>query len=134
MNKHYQLQSIAQWANEDRPREKMLSNGLTAVTDAELIAILIGSGTVGESAVSLARRILGSVENNLHELGKRSTKDLQRFKGVGEAKAVSITAALELGRRRYLSDLKQKPRVTCSRDAFNAISTRLNDLHHEELL
>ncbi|MFM8489679.1 MAG: UPF0758 domain-containing protein, partial [Bacteroidota bacterium] len=98
MNKHYQLQSIPQWANEDRPREKMLSNGLTAVTDAELIAILIGSGTVGESAVSLARRILGSVENNLHELGKRSTKDLQRFKGVGEAKAVSITAALELGR------------------------------------
>lgn len=132
MNKHYQLQPIARWANEDRPREKMLSNGLTAVTDAELVAILIGSGTVGESAVSLAQRILASVENNLHELGKRSTKDLQRFRGVGEAKAVSITAALELGRRRYLSDLKQKPRVTCSRDAFNAISTRLNDLHHEE--
>jgi DNA repair protein RadC len=93
MNKQYQLQSIAQWANEDRPREKMLSNGLTAVTDAELIAILIGSGTVGESAVSLAQRILASVENNLHELGKRTTKDLQRFRGVGEAKTERLKQA-----------------------------------------
>ncbi len=128
----YQLQTITHWAEEDRPREKLLLKGLDAVSDAELLAILIGSGSVGESAVALAQRILASVDNNLHELGKRSTKDLQRFKGVGEAKAVTIAAALELGRRRQLSDLRQRPRITCSRDAFNAIASRLTDLHHEE--
>lgn len=128
----YQLQTITHWAEEDRPREKLLLKGLDAVSDAELLAILIGSGSVGESAVALAQRILASVDNNLHELGKRSTKDLQRFKGVGEAKAVAIAAALELGRRRQLSDLRQRPRITCSRDAFNAIASRLTDLHHEE--
>lgn len=128
----YQLQTITHWAAEDRPREKLLLKGLDAVSDAELLAILIGSGSVGESAVNLAQRILASVDNNLHELGKRSTKDLQRFKGVGEAKAVTIAAALELGRRRQLSDLRQRPRITCSRDAFNAIASRLTDLHHEE--
>ena len=132
MTNHYQPQSINQWAEEDRPREKMLLKGMSALTDAELVAILIGSGTVGESAVSLAQRILSSVENNLHELGRRSMKDLQRFKGMGEAKAVTITAALELGRRRQLSDLRQRPRISSSRDAFNAIAAILSDLHHEE--
>lgn len=128
----YQLQTIHHWAAEDRPREKLLLKGFDAVSDAELLAILIGSGSVGESAVALAQRILASVDNNLHELGKRSTRDLQQFKGVGEAKAVTIAAALELGRRRQLSDLRQRPRITCSRDAFNAIASRLTDLHHEE--
>lgn len=132
MTYNNQAQSITQWAEEDRPREKMLLKGLSALSEAELIAILISSGSRGESAVALAQRILASVDNNLHELGKRSLKDLQRFKGVGEAKAVSIAAALELGRRRQLSDLRQRPRVSSSRDAFNAIAALLCDLHHEE--
>lgn len=124
--------AITAWAEEDRPREKMQMKGTQALSDAELLAILIGTGTVGESAVALAQRILSSVDNNLHELGKRSAKDLQRFKGVGEAKAITIAAALELGRRRQLSDLRERPRINSSRDAFNAIAPLLTDLHHEE--
>ncbi len=124
--------SITDWAEEDRPREKMLLKGRQSLSDAELLAILLGSGTVGESAVSLAQRVLASVENNLHELGKRSILELQRFKGVGEAKAISIAAALELGRRRQMSDLRERPRVATSRDAFNVIAPLLTDLHHEE--
>jgi DNA repair protein RadC len=127
-----QNRGIRAWAEEDRPREKMLLKGRHALSDAELLAILLGSGCVGESAVALSQRILASVENNLHELGKRSVRDLQRFKGVGEAKAIAISAALELGRRRQLSDLRERPRVTCSRDAYNAIAALLSDLHHEE--
>ena len=110
----------------------MQLKGRQSLSDAELIAILIGSGTVGESAVGVAQRILASVDNNLHELGKRTVKELQRFKGVGEAKAITIAAALELGRRRQLSDLRERPRINSSRDAFNAIAPLLNDLHHEE--
>jgi DNA repair protein RadC len=87
---------------------------------------------VGECAVALAQRILASVDQNLHELGKRSVKELQRFKGVGEAKAITIAAALELGRRRQLSDLRERPRINSSRDAFHAIAPLLTDLHHEE--
>lgn len=132
MSNTYHASSIQQWAREDRPREKMLLKGLSAVSDVELLAILIGSGSVGVSAVSLARQILCSVDHNLHELGRKGVNDLQQFKGVGEAKAVTIAAALELGRRRQLSDLRERPRITCSRDAFNAIATRLTDLHHEE--
>ena len=132
MTNLYQPQSITRWAEEDRPREKMMLKGLSALTDAELLAILIGSGTKGESAVALAQRILSNVENNLHDLGKCSTKDLQRFKGVGEAKAVTIAAALELGRRRQLSDLRHRPRISSSRDAYNVIAALLSDLHHEE--
>lgn len=124
--------AITAWAEEDRPREKMQLKGKQALSDAELIAILIGSGTVGESAVGVAQRILASVDNNLHELGKRTVKELQRFKGVGEAKAITIAAALELGRRRQLSDLRERPRINSSRDAFNAIAPLLTDLHHEE--
>ena len=127
-----QNRGIRAWAEEDRPREKMLLKGRHALSDAELLAILLGSGCVGESAVALSQRILASVENNLHELGKRSVRDLQRFKGIGEAKAITISAALELGRRRQLSDLRERPRVTCSRDAYNAIAALLSDLHHEE--
>lgn len=132
MTHDYQPQSITRWAEEDRPREKMLLKGLSALSDAELLAILIGSGSKGESAVALSQRILASVENNLHDLGKRSINDLQRFKGVGEAKAITIAAALEVGRRRQLSDLRLRPRISSSRDAFNAIAALLTDLHHEE--
>lgn len=124
--------AITAWAEEDRPREKMLLKGKHSLSDAELLAILIGSGTVGESAVALAQRILAASENNLHELGKRSLRDLEKFKGIGEAKAITIAAALELGRRRQLSDLRERPRITSSRDAFNAIAPLLTDLHHEE--
>lgn len=124
--------AITAWAEEDRPREKMLLKGYQSLSDAELLAILLGSGSIGESAVSLAQRILASVENNLHELGKRSIKELQRFRGVGEAKAIAIAAALELGRRRQISDLRERPRVGSSRDAFNVIAPLLTDLHHEE--
>ncbi|MBN8678348.1 MAG: DNA repair protein RadC [Chitinophagales bacterium] len=124
--------AISAWAEEDRPREKMLLKGRHALSDAELLAILLGSGSMGESAVGLAQRILSTVDNNLHELGKRSITELQRFKGIGEAKAITIAASLELGRRRQLSDLRERPRVSTSRDAYLAISTMLNDLHHEE--
>lgn len=126
------MSSITFWAEADRPREKMLLKGITALSDAELLAILIGSGTVGESAVDLAQRILASVENSLHDLGRRSVRDLQHFKGIGEAKAVTIAAALEIGRRRQLADLRKRHRITCSRDAFDAIAPQLTDLYHEE--
>ena len=124
--------AITAWAEEDRPREKMLLKGKQALSDAELLAILIGSGTVGESAVAVAQGILASVGFNLHELGKRSLPDLKKFKGIGEAKAITIAAALELGRRRQLSDLRERPRISHSRDAFNTIAPLLTDLQHEE--
>jgi DNA repair protein RadC len=123
---------ILAWAEEDRPREKMLLKGHRSLSDAELIAILLGTGRKGESAVALAQNILASVDNDLHELGKRSLAELQKFKGVGEAKAISIAAALELGRRRQLSDLRERPKVTSSRDAYQLIAPMLADLHHEE--
>ncbi|MBK9338973.1 MAG: DNA repair protein RadC [Lewinellaceae bacterium] len=124
--------AIPAWAEADRPREKMLLKGKIALSDAELLAILIGSGTVGQSAVTLAQNILSSVDFNLHELGKRSVSEFCRFKGIGEAKAITIAAALELGRRRQLSDLRERPRIAGSRDAFNAVAPLLTDLHHEE--
>lgn len=124
--------AITAWAEEDRPREKLLLKGKIALSDAELLAILLGSGTVGESAVTLAQRILADVGNNLHELGKRSVAELCRYKGVGQAKAISIAAALELGRRRQVSDLRERPRIGSSRDAHDTIAALLADLHHEE--
>jgi DNA repair protein RadC len=132
MNYNLPHRSIATWAEEDRPREKMLLKGKNALSDAELIAILLGSGSRGESAVELAKQILATVDNNLHDLGKKTLSELQRFKGVGEAKAVAIAAALELGRRRQLSDLRERPRISNSRDAFQAIASLLADLQHEE--
>ncbi len=124
--------SIKSWAEEDRPREKLLLKGRNALTDAELVAILIGSGSRSESAVDLSKRILKNVENNLNELGKSTIKELMKFKGIGEAKAISIAAALELGRRRQLSDLKKRPQIRSSRDAYNAIAQLVVDLPHEE--
>lgn len=124
--------SIKSWAEADRPREKLLAKGRQVLSDAELIAILIGSGSRTESAVQLAQRILQSVDNNLNELGRRTIKDLMKFKGIGEAKAITIAAALEFGRRRQLSDVKERPKITCSRDAYNCIAPILTDLPHEE--
>lgn len=130
----YQLptMTIKAWAEADRPREKLLLKGKHSLSDAELIAILLGSGSRQQTAVGLAKSILQSVDNNLFELGKCSIKDLKKFNGVGEAKAISIAAALELGRRRQLSDIKTRPQVRCSEDSYKAIAPLLMDLPHEE--
>lgn len=124
--------TIKNWAEEDRPREKLLLKGKASLTDAELIAIMIGSGSRAETAVGLSKRILQSVENNLNDLGRKSLTDLMQFKGIGEAKAISIVAALELGRRRQMSDFRERPQIKGSRDAYHVIAPRLMDLQHEE--
>lgn len=123
---------IKSWALEDRPREKLMLKGREVLTDAELIAILIGSGSRQETAVELCKRILAGVENNLNELGKVSVKDLMKYKGIGEAKAISIVAALELGRRRRASDIKHRKQIGSSRDVFEVFQPMLGDLPHEE--
>ena len=128
----YKKPSIKEWAVEDRPREKMLVNGVRALSEAELIAILIGSGNADESAVELSRRILASVTNNLHELGRKTISDLQKFKGIGEAKAITIMAALELGRRRKESEPTERPKINSSADAANIFKPLLSDIPHEE--
>ncbi len=124
--------NIKAWAEEDRPREKLLLRGKKSLSEAELLAILLGSGSREETAVGLAKRILNSVDNSLNELGRRSVSELLKFKGVGEAKAVTITAALELGRRRQLSQLVDRPQVRSSQDAYQALGPLLIDLPHEE--
>lgn len=125
---------IKEWAEEDRPREKMVSKGVAALSDAELLAILIGSGNTEETAVQLSQRILRTVQYNLHTLGKLSVKDLiSGFKGIGEAKAVTIIAALELGKRRGNSDIPQRKQIRSSRDAWQLFHPHLCDLPHEEL-
>lgn len=124
--------TIQSWAEEDRPREKLMLKGKAALTDAELIAILINSGTVDLTAVDVARLILKSVGNNLNELAKLSIKDLSKFRGIGEAKAIAVIAALELGRRRKEQDRAERARITSSRDAYNEIRPHLLDKPHEE--
>lgn len=123
---------IKSWAPEDRPREKLLLKGTQALSDAELIAILIGTGTSTMSAVEVSRKILQHVNHHLHDLARLSIKDLIKIKGIGEAKAVTIVAALELGRRRKLTDAGDKPKISSSRDAFDHIVGDLIDLPHEE--
>lgn len=124
--------SIKDWSEADRPREKMLQHGSLVLSEAELIAILIGSGSRDESAVGLSKRILNSVNNNLAELSKLSVKDLTKFKGIGEAKAVSIVAALELGKRRKETESTVKPVITSSKSAYEILVRFLGDLKHEE--
>ncbi|QJD79033.1 RadC family protein [Spirosoma rhododendri] len=124
--------TIQSWAEEDRPREKLMLKGKAALSEAELIAILINSGTVDLTAVDVAKIILKSVGNNLNELARLSIKDLSKFRGIGEAKAISIVAALELGRRRREQDRPQRARITCSRDAYNEMLPHLLDKPHEE--
>ncbi|GAB3171632.1 RadC family protein [Telluribacter humicola] len=123
---------ILSWAEEDRPREKLLQRGKAALTDAELIAILIGSGTVDQSAVDVAKLILGSANNNLNELARLGLNDLKKIKGIGEAKAITIVAALELGRRRKESETPRRRRITSSNDAYEEIKPYLLDKPHEE--
>jgi len=123
--------SIKQWAEEDKPREKLLLKGKAALSDAELLAILIGSGTGGVSAVDLSKQILSHFENDLNMLGKANLKDLMQFKGIGEAKAITIIAATELGKRRQLTQVKEKPKITSSADAYNCLYSVMEDLNHE---
>ena len=123
---------IKSWAEDDRPREKLLLKGKTVLSDAELIAILIGSGSRNESAVDLSKRILNSIENNLNKLGKLTVSDLQKFKGIGEAKAISIITALELGRRRRLEVALEVPKITSSKNVFEIMQPLIGELQHEE--
>ena len=126
------ITTIKSWAEEDRPREKMMLKGRNALSDAELLAILIGSGTRDISAVELAREILANSHNSLAELSQRSISDFIKFKGIGEAKAITLYAALEIARRRASSGDKVRFKVCSSRDAFNYIKADLSDLNHEE--
>lgn len=124
--------NIKQWAAEDRPREKLLLKGKSALSDAELIAILLGTGTTTMSAVDLAKKVLQCAGNNLNDLACLSLKDMMKVKGIGEAKAISIAAALELGRRRKESIADEKPKVGSSKDAYDHLKGDLLDLPHEE--
>jgi len=124
--------SIKSWAEDDRPREKLLAKGKSALSDAELIAILIGSGTPKITAVDLSKQILSAVNNNLNELARLSVNDLTQFKGIGEAKAISIITALELGNRRREAEIWDRKKITSSRDAFELVQPTLGDLGHEE--
>jgi DNA repair protein RadC len=124
--------TINQWAEEDRPREKMMSRGVEVLSDAELLAILIGSGNTEESAVELMRRVLASCNNNLNELGKWALHDYLRFKGLGPAKATTIMSALELGKRRKVQDTKEQAIITCSTDIYYHFYPLMCDLLQEE--
>jgi DNA repair protein RadC len=124
--------SIKNWSQDDQPREKLLYKGRAALSDAELVAILIGSGNRDESAVALCKRILSTVDNNLSQLGKLSIKQLMDFKGIGEAKAITIAAALELGRRRRGEEALQKKKITSSTDVFELLQPIIGELEHEE--
>lgn len=125
-------QSIKSWAEDDRPREKLLAKGIAALSDAELIAILIGSGTQKLTAVDVAKEILNGVHNNLNELARLSVKDLMKVKGIGEAKAISIVTALELGKRRRVADILDRKKISGSSDIFELMYPELGDLGHEE--
>lgn len=124
--------TIKSWALDDRPREKLLAKGKTALSDAELIAILIGSGNRQESAVALSKRILQEVGGNINELAKLSVEKLTTFQGIGEAKAIAIITALEIGKRRQLEIALEKPKITSSKDGFNLMQPVIGDLEHEE--
>lgn len=123
---------IRSWAVEDRPREKLQQKGQKNLSNAELLAVLLGSGSNGESALALARRILASFNQNLTDLAKAEVDGLQQFKGVGLGKASKIMAALELGKRRQFDDFPEKESISCSQDAFRLIAPHLIDLPHEE--
>ena len=131
MNEYKKL-NIKDWAVEDRPREKLLAKGARHLTDAELIAILISSGNINETAVELAKRILTATDNDLNTLGRKGIDFLKTFNGIGEAKAVTIVAALELGKRRKNAETSNKSKITGSKDAADFFMPLLGDLNHEE--
>lgn len=124
--------SIKNWSESDRPREKLVAQGKKILSNAELMAILIGSGSRSESAVSLCKRILASVGNNLNEVAKLNVQQLTNFKGIGDAKAISIVAALELGRRQQAQAAPVQPTITSSKDVYNYMQPLLGNLNHEE--
>lgn len=124
--------AINQWAEEDRPREKMMLKGAEALSDAELLAILIGSGNKEESAVSLMQRVMCTCENDLGKLGKWEIRDFSHFKGLGPAKSVTIMAAMELGKRRKLQDHQERVVIRSSTDIHALFHPLLCDLAHEE--
>ena len=130
--KTYTSFPLKTWAVEERPREKVMANGIQYISDSELLAILLGSGTKNTTAVELARQILRSVGNSLHELGKQNLGDLIKVKGIGPAKAISILAALELGRRRAGLHHIEKVPIKSSETVFNLFHPLLGDLEHEE--
>ncbi|PQJ10214.1 hypothetical protein CJD36_016110 [Flavipsychrobacter stenotrophus] len=123
--------SIKNWLEDDKPREKMMQRGSSALTDAELLTILISSGTKDRSALDLAKDILALAHNNLRELGRLSLKELQQIKGIGEARAITISAAMELGRRRQLAEGLERVTIRSSRDAVEIVMPQLQDLTHE---
>ena len=124
--------SIKKWAEDDRPREKLLQKGKLSLSDSELIAILIASGSKNETAVELAKRILSSTSNNLNQLGKLSVNQLCKFKGIGPAKAITIVAALELGRRRRLEEALEQKKISSSLSVFDIMQPIIGELPHEE--
>lgn len=124
--------SIKTWAEEDRPREKLQKHGAAALTETELLAILLGSGTRNESAIDLAKRIFSLGHNNLNELGKLGLDDFQKIKGIGAAKAITLIAAIELGRRRNIADARQQATIRSSKEIFNLMHPKLADLKNEE--
>ncbi len=132
MENYKQSFGIKSWAEEDRPREKLLDKGRHMLTEAELIAILIGSGSRDETAVELSKRVLASVGNNLNELGKLSVQELNKFKGIGDAKAISIIAALELGRRRKEAERVKHEKIITSKNVYEIMKPPMMDLPHEE--
>ncbi len=133
MEETNKLLSIKTWAEEDRPREKLLLKGKAALSDAELITILIRTGVVGNSALDIAKKILHRVNGDLNELGKLSVSELKKMeKGLGDTKAITIVAALELGRRRQSTEVREKPVIHSSRDFFDYMYSEISDLKHEE--
>jgi len=132
MEQEYKRLTIKDWAVEDRPREKMQKKGISSLSDAELIAILLRSGNSDETAVTVAQRLLTLAQNNLNELGKFSLHQITQIKGIGEAKAITVLAALELGRRRKAVEAINRERVTSSHDVVEIFQPILADLPHEE--
>ncbi len=124
---------IREWAEDDRPREKLIRKGRAALSDAELLAILLGHGTPKKSAVDLGREILESVDGDLNRLARSSIAELSKIPGIGPAKAVTISAALELGGRRQASEVREKNRVSSSRDVYNYMNHLIGHLFHEEI-
>jgi len=129
---NYSTQSIKSWAKEERPREKLSQNGPRACSDAELLALLLGSGSQGQNVVQLAREILQSVDGNLAELSRLTLADFTQFKGIGPAKAITLSAAMELARRREVSTFAVKPQIKSSTDVVKVMGPVLRDLHREE--
>ncbi len=132
MSKKNLFDSIKHWPKDDRPREKLMHKGTAALSNAELLAILLGSGSPQESAVSLSKRMLAAVDHSLSRLGRMQLSDFQKFRGIGEAKGLTLIAALELGRRRRMEKAKQLPKISSSKAAFELFQPILADLTHEE--